>query len=162
MLVDVRGESPEDSSPLSIAIGPSTRFWWVNQSQNFEPVYEDRTLWAALVGRGGQQVDHWLSLQEAEPGDIVFHYASPELRVVSRVATSPQPAYPPRGYDMPATAEGALVLTEPIREVQIPRETLLEVLEDGKGPVNADGTLRRGYFFSVELTRRWNCCSGPA
>jgi hypothetical protein len=51
---------------------------------------------------------------------------------------------------MPATAKGNLVLTEPVSEVQVPRETVLELLENGYGPVNADGTLRRGRVFPVE------------
>lgn len=150
LLVDLRGEDVEDSEwDTRISIGHSSSFWWANQSKNFDQVYEDRTLWAPLVGREGQQVDHWRSLKEARPGDIVFHYASPELRAVSRIATVPQPAYPPYGYAVPPSTAGTLVLTEPVCSVRVPRETVLEVLEYGRGPMNSDGTMRRGYFFPV-------------
>lgn len=149
-LVDLRSDSPLAGIGVQVGVDSSTRFWWANQSQNFYPVYEDRTLWAPLLGRNGQRVDHWLTLQDASPGDIVFHYNSPELCAVSRVATAPQHAYPPRGYIESSTKTiGNLVLVDPICEVRVARETVLEVLENGFGPVNADGTLRRGYFFPV-------------
>ncbi|NKX56756.1 HNH endonuclease [Arthrobacter sp. E918] len=125
------------------------KFWWADQSKSFDMVFEDGTLWAARSGRRGAQLDYWRNLNSASPGDIVFHYVGPHVRAVSRVATMPRPAYPPRGYDVHPGTKGALVLTEPVCEVQIPRETVLAVLEDGYGPVNADGTLRRGYFFPL-------------
>ncbi|GAA1496071.1 hypothetical protein GCM10009628_10730 [Paeniglutamicibacter kerguelensis] len=150
-LVDLHAEkSQETSEPLRIAIGPTTKFWWANQSANFDPVYDDGTLWAPLRDRRGQQVDHWRTLDDARPGDLVFHYASPEIRGLSRVATMPQPAYPPRGYDdVPADTKGSLLLTEPVNEIRVPRGQALGVLDSGQGPVTASGTLRNGYFFPV-------------
>lgn len=161
-LVDLHRDTVQDTvEPLRITVGPTARFWWTNQSVNFNPVYGDGTLWAPLKDRRGQQVDHWRTLDGARPGDLVFHYASPEIRGLSRVATMPQPAYPPRGYDdVPADTKGTLVLTEPVHEVRVPRDLALGVLDSGEGPVNADGTLRRGYFFplgvdkALELLRR--------
>lgn len=148
-LVDLRSDFPSAVDSY-LQVDSLTRFWWANQSQNFSPVFEDRTLWAPLLGRNGQKVDHWLSLEGASPGDIVFHYDSPELRAISLVATAPQLAYAPRGYLESSTKTvGNLVLVEPIREVRVARKTVLEVLERGFGPVNADGTLRRGYFLPV-------------
>ena len=36
-LVDIHGESLQDTAePLRIAVGPSTKFWWANQSVNFD------------------------------------------------------------------------------------------------------------------------------
>jgi hypothetical protein len=63
---------------------------------------------------------------------------------------------------MPATAKGNLVLTEPLSEVQVSRETVLELLENGYGPVNADGTLRRGHFFLVETGQEMELCGAQA
>lgn len=148
-LVDLRSDaSPADGEEAQV--DSSTNFWWANQSQNFDPVFGDRTLWAPLLGKNGQRVDHWLSLEEARLGDIVFHYDSPELRAISRVATPPQLAYAPRGYLESATKTvGNLILVEPIQEVRVGRNEVLEELESGFGPVNADGTLRRGYFFPI-------------
>ncbi|GAB5080367.1 hypothetical protein ARTHROSP310_35140 [Arthrobacter sp. AD-310] len=148
-LVDLRSETSPPFNEV-MQVDSSTNFWWANQSQNFDPVFEDRTLWAPLVGKNGQRVDHWLSLEKANVDDIVFHYNSPELRAVSRVATVPQLAYPPRGYLESSTKTvGNLVLVDPVREVQVGRSEVLEELESGFGPVTADGTLRRGYFFPV-------------
>lgn len=154
-LVDIHGEIHQEAvEPLRITVGPSTKFWWANQSVNFEPVYDDGTLWAPLKDRRGQQVDHWRTLDSVLPGDFVMHYASPEIRGLSRVATRPQPAYPPRGYDdVPADTKGTLVLTEPVHEIRVSRDQALGVLDSGHGPVTARGTLRNGYFFSLDTDR---------
>lgn len=62
-LVDIHREILQDTAePPRIAVSPSTEFWWGNQSVNFEPVYDDRTLWAPLKDRRGQQVDQWRTL----------------------------------------------------------------------------------------------------
>lgn len=148
-LVDLKTD-PVHSHSDDVQVDSSTNFWWANQSQNFNPVYEDRTLWAPLLGKNGQRVNHWLSLENARPGDIVFHYDSPELRAISRVATPTQLAYPPRGYlESSTNTVGNLVLVDPLREVQVKRNEFLGQLESGSGPLNADGTLRRGYFFPL-------------
>ncbi|TLM86170.1 HNH endonuclease [Pseudarthrobacter sp. NamE5] len=132
-------------------VGPNTRFWWANQSVNFDPVYEDGTLWAPLRDRRGQQVDHWRTLDSALPGDLVLHYASPEVRGISRVATRPRPAYPPRGYnDVTPDTRGKLVLTDPLHPIRVARDVALAALNNGVGPVTASGTLRNGYVFPIE------------
>lgn len=149
-LTDTLGEiSQKGVTPITV--GPDTKFWWVNQTVNFDPVYDDGSLWAPLTNRRGHQVDHWRTLEAALPGDIVFHYASPHIRGLSRVATGPAPALPPRGYeDVPVDTEGNLVLTEPFGEVLLARDRALEILDWGRGPVTATGSVRNGYFFPLE------------
>lgn len=154
-LVDIHGESLEGTAePLRIAVSLATNFWWANQSVNFDPVFNDGTLWAPLKDRRGQQVDHWRTLDGVSPGDLVFHYASPEIRGVSRIATMPRPAYPPRGYDdVPADTKGTLVLTEPVHEIRVSRDRALNALDVGQGPITASGSLRNGYFFPLDPGR---------
>lgn len=161
-LVDTYGEASRDIiEPPQIFVGSSAKFWWVNQSVNFEPVYHDGTLWAPLTNSRGHRVDHWQTLETVVPGDFVIHYASPEVRGLSRVATKAQPALPPRGYnDVPADTQGTVVLTGRVQEIRLPRDLALEVLGSGHGPVTSGGRLRNGYFFpldtdqALELLRR--------
>lgn len=153
-LKDVHGEVLQATAMPVIAVGPNSKFWWVNQSVNFDPVYDDGTLWAPLENSRGHQVDHWLTLDGVLPGDLVIHYASPDIRGVSRVATRPQPAFPPRGYnDVSANTKGTLVLTEPVRGIRVPRDSALAVLESGQGPLTAARTLRNGYLFPLNHDR---------
>lgn len=152
-LVDTYGETFElEEFPFAtIDVQSDTNFWWVNQSSNFDLVYEDGTLWAAAKGRDGQQVAHWQNLEKVRPGDLVIHYSRPEIRAVSRVVTMPTYSYPPDGYgDIPADTPGTLVLTSPLHERKIPRETALQVLDHGVGPVTSEGRLRHGYFFPLD------------
>ncbi|QDG90749.1 HNH endonuclease [Pseudarthrobacter sp. NIBRBAC000502770] len=147
----MQGETSLAAGLPGINVGPDTQFWWANQSVNFDPVYVDGTLWAPLRDRRGQQVDHWRILDKLLPGDLVLHYASPEVRGLSRVATRPEPAYPPRGYnDVTPDTEGKLVLTDPLHTFRVPRDVALTLLNHGVGPVTANGTLRNGYVFPIE------------
>lgn len=152
-LVDIHGESSGGTAELiQVSADPDTKFWWVNQSVNYEPVYGDGTLWAPLKDRRGQQVDHWRTLDHVLPGDLVIHYARPEVRALSRVATTPQPAYPPRGYDdVPVDTKGTLVLTEPLLDIRVPIDETLAILDEGVGPPTGSGTLRNGYVFPLDI-----------
>lgn len=143
---------PLKSGPASLGprIRPSTNFWLAIQSDNFKTVYPDGTLWAPLKGNAGQRVVHWDTLNDVRPGDLVLHYARPEIRGISRVATLPEASYPPRGYKEPAETEGTLVLTEPLCEVRIPWELVSGTLPPARGPLTSEGGLRRGYFFEVD------------
>lgn len=139
------------TAPEETAV-PRTGFWWAIQSDNFAEVFSDGTLWAPLRGSAGQRVASWETLREVRPGDIVFHYSRPALRGISRVVTSPEPAYPPaRGYRESADTEGTLILTEPVNEVNVAWKDLVDVLPKGKGPLNAVGTLNRGYFYALDI-----------
>lgn len=144
---DIHGEASTRTAQLTkVSVGPDTKFWWVKQSVNFDPVYGGGTLWAPLKDRRGQQVDHWRTLDRVLPGDLVIHYARPEVRAISRVATRPQPAYPPRGYDdVAANTKGTLVLTEPLLDTRVPRDEALAILEQDKCPVTGGRTLRNDY-----------------
>ncbi|MGW9402786.1 HNH endonuclease [Arthrobacter sp. NPDC055585] len=151
-LVDTYGETPEPAEVpiITIDVQPDTNFWWVNQSSNFDLVYADGTLWAAAKGRNGQQVAHWQNLENVRPGDLVIHYSRPEVRGVSRVATMPTSSYPPDGYgDIATDTPGRLVLTSPLHARRVPRETALQFLDNGVGPLTNEGGLRNGYLFPL-------------
>jgi hypothetical protein len=133
-----------------LSIGPATQFWWATQSENFPTVYHDGTLWAPLRGSLGQRVAHWDALNKVRPGDLVLNYSAPEIRGISRAATAPAPAHPPRGYHEPSDTEGILVLTDPLHELRVPRDLALGILPEGRGPATKIRTPRRGYFFEVD------------
>ena len=134
-----------------VAVARSTNFWWVNQTVNFKTVYDEGSLWAPFTNSAGHRVDHWQTLEQALPGDIVFHYVSPNLRGMSRIAAAAVPSLPPRGYDdVPIDTPGRLVLTEPLGDISISRDRAQEILKWGQGPLNSAGTVRNGYLFPLE------------
>lgn len=142
--------TPQDP-PLGFSISPNVSFWWATQTNNYPDAYPEGTLWAPLLGRTRQRVDHWETLNGVRPGDIVLHYVAPEIRGISRAATAPAPAYPPlRGYQEPEETDGVLVLTEPLFEVRIPWNLVADALPRTSGPLTVDKELRRGFFFSVD------------
>ncbi|MDJ0357680.1 HNH endonuclease signature motif containing protein [Paenarthrobacter sp. PH39-S1] len=151
-LIDLRtADQNQLFEPATISIDPSTKFWWANQTANFDTVFQEGTLWAPRSDSRGRQVDHWRNLDSASPGDVVFHYGTPEIRGVSRVETMPGSTYAPHGYAESGTkTAGNLVLTKPISRVQVHRDLALRTLASDKyGPVNTLGGLRNGYFFPL-------------
>lgn len=134
----------------AIWVDSTTKFWWANQTTNFDIVFEEGTLWAPQSDSRGQQVDHWRSLEGVSPGDVVLHYGTPEIRGLSRVESIPRPTYAPFGYVEAGTeTPGNLVLTNPIVRVNIHRDYALRTLGSSYGPVNSLGGLRNGYFFPI-------------
>lgn len=112
---------------------PGMNFWWAIQSDNFTDDFPDGTLWAPLRGSSGQRVASWDTLHNVGPGDLVLHYSRPAIRGISRAATLPAAAYPPpRGYKEAADTEGILVLIDPVCEVHIPWEDILDILPRDK------------------------------
>lgn len=146
---DMNGSPLE--SPLNVSVPHGMNFWWAIQSDNFPDVFPDGTLWAPLRGSSGQRVASWDTLHNVRPGDLVLHYSRPAIRGISRAATLPGPAYPPpRGYKEPADTEGILILTDPVCEVHIPWNDVVDILPRGQGPLTAIGTLNRGYFYHLD------------
>lgn len=121
--------------PLGFTVSLNTTFWWATQTTNYPDVYPEGTLWAPLRGSTSQRVDHWETVQRVRPGDVVLHYAAPEIRGISRAATAPAAAYPPlRGYEESSDTDGVLVLTEPLFEVRIPWNLAATILPAGRVP----------------------------
>lgn len=143
--------SSSRETPPNVSVFPGKNFWWAIQSDNFPDVFPDGTLWAPLRGSSGQRVASWDTLHNVRPGDLVLHYSRPAIRGISRAATLPEPAFPPpRGYKEPADTDGILVLTDPVCEVHIPWNDVVDILPRGKGPLTAIGTLNRGYFYHLD------------
>lgn len=143
----------DDAAPGAVsrvAVAPGTNFWWVNQTVNFKTVYDEGSLWAPFTNSAGRRVDHWQTLDQALPGDFVFHYVSPNLRGMSRIAATGVPSLPPRGYDdVPIGTPGRLVLTEPLADLSVSRDRAREALPTGQGPLDSEGKVRNGYFFPL-------------
>lgn len=150
-LVDTQKENQQKlASTHAMIVGPNTKFWWANETVDFETAYGDEILWAPQNDPRGQEVDHTCGLNDLAPGDVVFHYATPELRGISRVATFPAVSYPPPGYrGEEEDRKGTLVLTEPVQQIHVPLHEALALLQDGPGPAAADGRLRNGYLFRL-------------
>ncbi len=143
--------SSSQETQMKISVFPGTNFWWAIQSDNFQDVFPDGTLWAPLRGSSGQRVASWDTVRNVRPGDLVLHYSRPAVRGISQAATLPAPAYPPpRGYKEPADTEGTLVLTDPLYKVHIPWKEVLAILPPGQGPMTTAGTLNRGYFYNLD------------
>jgi hypothetical protein len=56
------------------------RFWWVNHKQTFRHEFEGRYIWSPKRKRDGSRNRFYDFLREVTPGDVVFSYASGEIR----------------------------------------------------------------------------------
>lgn len=72
------------------------RYWWVNHKQTFRHEFEGRYIWSPKRKRDGSRNRFYDFLREVTPGDLVFSYASSEVRgagfATSFCYTCPRPA----------------------------------------------------------------------
>jgi putative restriction endonuclease len=72
------------------------RYWWVNHKQTFRHEFEGRYIWSPKRKRDGSRNRFYDFLREVVPGDVVFSYASGEIRgagfATSYCYTCPRPA----------------------------------------------------------------------
>jgi hypothetical protein len=72
------------------------RYWWVNHKQTFRHEFEGRYIWSPKHKRDGSRNRFYDFLRAVTPGDVVFSYASGEIRgagfATSYCYTCPRPA----------------------------------------------------------------------
>jgi len=54
--------------------------FWVNQGNSFEEARRAKCLWAPERNADGTMLNHWETMNELEPGDVVFTYSKSKLR----------------------------------------------------------------------------------
>lgn len=132
-----------------------TKYWWANQSDNFDRVQD--TLWTSFFNSGGARRPGSAALEATSPGDVVFHCDKQLVRAVSRIITKPTVVQRPPAYQKrqsgAANDEGWLVLVETvISDLAINRTKDLASIElGGAGPLNTFGGLKRGVYLSEIL-----------
>jgi hypothetical protein len=72
------------------------QYWWVNHKQTFRHEFEGRYIWSPKRKRDGSRNRFYDFLREVTPGDVIFSYASGEVRgggfATSYCYTCPRPA----------------------------------------------------------------------
>lgn len=142
-----RTTSPTPVQPtVSLQLAKPAATWWVNQSENFDLVFDQGTLWVPLVDDRGAVPSHWAAIHDLLPGDLVLHRHSGRIRGLSTVISTPSPQRRPSGYTSSNSHDGYLVLLNPLCTVDIQEDLLLSQLESGTGPLNVWGKLARKYL----------------
>lgn len=125
------------------------RYWWVNQTTNYDPEILEGRLWTS-PNRHGTLIAGRKAILEMTPGDLVFHYNRGRIRALSMVATSaietPRPVtYPaqsPLGPD-----DGWAVYLDAIRsDLSVPGGEVRTVLPHGTDTVDRIGVVNRRYL----------------
>ena len=128
---------------------------WANQGGSYEQARQGPYLWAPLQSRSGASLSHHKSLEQLEPGDLLFNYAQGEIKAVGLVTHRAEQAVLPyflEGED-PARL-GNLVrfkifeLDSPISLDAIPAD----LRRREGGPFDLNGTPKQGYVFLVTKT----------
>jgi hypothetical protein len=130
-------------------------FWWVNQGDSFEEARKLGALWAPLLDKGGHKKPSWETLDQVQPGDVVFHFAKKKVRGIS-TATSPSRIAEIRirdrgqwqdlGREIEVEAQD-FDFTIDLEEIPIGLRR-----ESGAGvntPFDTRGKVKQGYLFSV-------------
>lgn len=149
-LTRVPGLDPNIDEP-QLLNGEQSRFWWVNQTDNYSTAIKEGSLWAPDRRRDGRPGHKdWTALRLMVPGDVVFHYASQNFRALSVVVSAGVAADRPPGYPVEDYLHGTLVLVEPqILDMEIGLSALKQIFPPGVGPMNRTGNPDRIYVAPV-------------
>jgi hypothetical protein len=125
-------------------------YWWASQNKNYPIAIEQRTLWSCETSTGLRRRDR-TALHQLEVGDLVFHYARPRVRAVSRVAARWVDAPRPDGYPKIRADDldvGWLVRVEPVAvDLDIHWKRVAELIELGNGgPFTVSGGPAQKYL----------------
>ena len=124
-------------------------FWWVNQGRTSE--FEPSS--GYLQSGTKSEIAHHANMLQLVPGDIVTHYASPNVYAVSRVSGHAQLVNVPDKIDTRGQGQRLRVQTEyfmlqnAILLEDIPREWRASYLG---GPFNKNGQINQGYLYPLE------------
>ena len=61
----------------------SHQFWWVNQGKAYKPQREGGFIWAPLLNSQGRPLQHWESMSQVQPDDIVINYSKTKIVAMS-------------------------------------------------------------------------------
>lgn len=138
------------------------RLFWVNQGQTFEQERRAGALWAPKLSRprrgqvGGTARAHWDRMLDAEPGDLVVHYARKAVRGWSTVVARATDAPPPFDLDdRPWSEDGRLLRVElqtvepPIQLSEIPLDLRLEQ-DRTSWPFSRRGDVKQVYLSEID------------
>jgi hypothetical protein len=160
LLSYVRGVvgSPTESHEGRPSDGPPVQgFWWVNQVNSWHRDKNLTQLWAPLTDDANRPQSHWESLENANVGDLVLHYAGDHVMGASVVAERSQTTVRPAMFATGIRAGdlGRLVVLRdyqlfdiPVHRQDISIDLRRSESESG-GPFDSLGRLRRGYFFPL-------------
>lgn len=128
------------------------RVWWVCQGNTYAKERDEGLMWAPKRGKNGVTRAFWSSLEDANPGDRVLHYAGGSVRAVGTVAARAQDAAKPAGLGGEWSDDGWLVrtdyleLAQPLALSEIPQQWRI----DQGAPFTKDGSVQQGYFFGLD------------
>ena len=132
----------------------SPAFWWVNQGSTYDEARNRGFIWAPMENKAGRHLYHWDNVAKVRAGDFIFHYASGEVRAVSRAKTDGYQAKKELGGDQWAE-DGWRVdadyctLEKPVSIRKIGAK--LVALHLNGGPVNKSGGVNQGYLFGLPI-----------
>ncbi len=125
------------------------RYWWVNQTTNYDPEILEGRLWTS-PNRHGTLIAGRKAILAMRPGDLVFHYNRGRIRALSVVATSaidtPRPVtYPAQSPLDPE--DGWAVYLDVIRsDLSVPGGDVRRVLPHGTDTLDRIGAVNRRYL----------------
>jgi hypothetical protein len=127
------------------------RYWWVNQTANFDSEIARGRLWAS-ANAAGTMIKGRREILEMAPGDLSFHYNRAALRATSVVVegpvrTSRPVAYPKKNKHDPDRGWRVRVESAPL-DRKVPGREVKDVIEPGS-VLDKNGQVNRRYLFEL-------------
>lgn len=131
-------------------------YWWVNNKQTFKQEVSGNYLWAPLVNAHGGNNEFYNNMARVQPGDLVFSYASTQVRAVGVCTSAALRALQPAEFGKPGKAwanEGRrlpvsfTLLKDPLKPKQH-MDVLAPLLPETHSPIRASGDGNQGAYLA--------------
>ena len=131
-------------------------YWWVSQNKTYRHQRGGGYLWAPARDKSGHTPQHWRTMLDVQPGDLIFSYVGQHIRSLAVAGSSARPDIRPpefsdqslwkqEGYRIDVSYED---LHPPIDIPQIAGD-LARLLPNRHSPLTRRGTGVQGYLFSL-------------
>ena len=70
-------------------------YWWVSQNRTFRHERDGGYLWAPARDRSGRTPQHWRTMLDVQPGDVVFSYVGQRIMSLGVAGSSARPDMKP-------------------------------------------------------------------
>ncbi|MCE0732458.1 HNH endonuclease [Halomonas sp. G15] len=122
-------------------------YWWVNHKQTYQQETEGGYIWSPKVKKNGHRNQFYENMILVQPGDIIFSYASAQIRDVGIATGSAVTAQKPSEFGVAGKSweqEGWFVPVDfqPTDRPLRPKahiETIRSLLPEKYSPINASG-----------------------
>ena len=140
----------------AVEAGQFMAYWWVSQNKTYRHERGGGYLWAPARDKSGHTPQHWRTMLDVQPGDLIFSYVGQHIRSLAVSGSSARPDIrPPEFSDQSLWKQEGYRIDVSYEDLHPPIDIppiagdLARLLPTRHSPLTRRGTGVQGYLFSL-------------